>query len=43
MARDCLDPDMDLTWLPGILLEFERFMVEPGGGMPVFRLMPPSV
>lgn len=33
MARDCLDPDIDLTWLPeklAPLLELDRFMVDPG-------------
>lgn len=33
MARDCLDPDMDLAWLPEklvLLFELDRFIVEPG-------------
>jgi hypothetical protein len=44
-ARDCLDPDMDRTWLLEklALLELDRFMVEAGGGTPVFVLMPPRV
>ena len=46
MARDCLDPDIDLTWLPEkleLLFELDRFMVDPGWGIAVFRLIPPSV
>ena len=46
MARECLDPDMERAWLPeklGLLLEFDRFIVEPGCGMAVLELIPPSV
>ena len=42
MARDCLDPEPERTW-PFWLLEFVRFIVEPGGGIPVFIPMLPSV
>lgn len=37
---------MDRMWLPeklALLLEFDRFMVEPGCGIAVFKLIPPSV
>lgn len=43
MARDCLDPDIDLPWLPALAFEFDRFMADGGGGIPVFVLMPPRV
>jgi hypothetical protein len=46
MARDCLDPDTDRTWLPPKpLVELDLFMAEAGWGMAEFelRLMPPRV
>lgn len=46
IARDCLDPDTERTWLPPKALpEFDLFMVEGGWGMAllVLRLMPPRV
>jgi hypothetical protein len=41
MARDCLDPDTERAW--PLLFELVRFIVEAGGGIPVFVPMPPSV
>lgn len=45
-ARDCLDPDMDRTWLPPKvfpLVELDLFMAEAGWGMAELRLIPPRV
>ena len=42
MARECLDPDMERTWLLP-LFEFDRFMADAGCGMAELRLMPPRV
>jgi hypothetical protein len=48
MARDCLDPDIERTWLllkaPALpLVEFDLFIADAGCGIAELRLRPPRV